>query len=404
MVYVGIDISKDSFSFCLINAHAQILQRGELPQSQEGFAAFLAILREQENPTLLLESSGRYHIPLTAFLLNENFFPFVINPKFTHRFHQFIAATNPAKSDAKDAFTLALFALKYSELLQPSSISSSAKILARTILELKHRIAETKTQILNCLAVLFPEIEKHGNIFSKAFLNLLLAFPSAKAIAQAQDSSLRRVLEGSSRGPKPSLTPRAVKELAQSSIGISHGGYEVSLKLRIRELFFLEENLRQLEAHLEEEMRKHGPSEEQLLSSIKGISSETARLFLAEVEDVGRFKSARALTKYAGTDPVVKQSGKYRKEKGISKQGNPHLRNILYQMATGVVMWNEVFRAYFQKKKAQFGSYRKAMIATVNKLIRVVWAMLTKKETFMAPKVAPSARIIVEEKHVILHG
>jgi len=303
MVYVGIDIAKNSFSYCFLDVHAQVLEKGELPQSQEGFQAFFSMLSNYPEPLILLESSGRYHIPLVAFLLAKDFSPCVINPKFTHRFWQFISATNPAKSDSKDACTLALFALKHSELLKPSSISSAAKILARTILELEQRIAETKTHILGCLAVLFPEAEKHCNIFSKSFLNLLLVFPSAKAIATAKDSALHRAFEASSRGPKPSITPQTIKELARTSIGVAHRGYEVSLQLRIRELFFLEENLAQLEENLEQEMQKQGPSEEKLLSSVKGISPHLSHLFLAEVEDIRKFPSSRALIKYAGTDP-----------------------------------------------------------------------------------------------------
>ncbi len=66
----------------------------------------------------------------------------------------------------------------------------------------------------------------------------------------------------------------------------------------------------------------------------------------------------------------------------ISKQGNPHLRNILYQMATGVVMWNNVFKEYYRRKYEQFRSRKKAMIAVVNKLIRVIFAMLSKRVFF----------------------
>ena len=56
----------------------------------------------------------------------------------------------------------------------------------------------------------------------------------------------------------------------------------------------------------------------------------------------------------------------------ISKQGNSHLWNVLLQMAVGVVKWCQVFRDYFNHKFSQFGSYKKAMITIVSKLIRVL--------------------------------
>jgi hypothetical protein len=41
---------------------------------------------------------------------------------------------------------------------------------------------------------------------------------------------------------------------------------------------------------------------------------------------------------------------------------------------------------------AQYGSYRKAMIAVVNKLIRVIFAMLKKGEKFSLERDFPSIR------------
>jgi len=119
-----------------------------------------------------------------------------------------------------------------------------------------------------------------------------------------------------------------------------------------------------------------------LISSIKGISPKLASLFLAEIGDIKRFDNAKKLIKYAGTDPVIKQSGKYKVKMSISKQGSSFLRNVLFQMAVGVVKWNYYFRAYFIRKKKSFGSYKKAMIAVVNKLIRVIYAICRKGTCF----------------------
>jgi len=58
-----------------------------------------------------------------------------------------------------------------------------------------------------------------------------------------------------------------------------------------------------------------------LISSIKVISQRLAGLFLAEIKDIRNFPNAKKLIKYAGTDPVVKQSGKYKLRMSISKQG-----------------------------------------------------------------------------------
>jgi len=47
------------------------------------------------------------------------------------------------------------------------------------------------------------------------------------------------------------------------------------------------------------------------------------------------------------------------------------------------VKWNSYFRDYFIRKKKDFGSYKKAMIAVVNKLIRVIHALCMKRTFFV---------------------
>jgi len=133
-----------------------------------------------------------------------------------------------------------------------------------------------------------------------------------------------------------------------------------------------------------DEISKISEKQINILSSIKGISKKLGSLFLAEIENIKKFANAKKLIKYAGTDPVVKQSGKWQTKRGISKQGNPFLRYILYQMATGVITWNKVFKAYYKIKYTQFKSHKKAMIVVVNKLTRAIFAIL-KNNSFFNP-------------------
>jgi len=136
----------------------------------------------------------------------------------------------------------------------------------------------------------------------------------------------------------------------------------------IDKLFFLEPRINKLEEILMDKIDKDQQEQMKLISSIKGVSQRLAGLFLAEIKDIRNFPNAKKLIKYASTDPVVKQSGKYKLRMSISKQGSSFLRNILFQMATGMVR--------------DFGSYKKAMIAVVNKLIRVIHALCRKRTFF----------------------
>jgi hypothetical protein len=51
-------------------------------------------------------------------------------------------------------------------------------------------------------------------------------------------------------------------------------------------------------------------------------------------------------------------------------------------MTQAVIRHNPSFKQYYQKKRAEGMPYRKAVIATLNKLFRVIFALLKKNETF----------------------
>ncbi len=381
MFYVGIDMSKDSFNFCVINQDETVLYKGSLSVSTDGFSSLLKIISSLDNPVVLIESSSRYHIPLSSFLVSHNIPVFIANPKTVYNFIRFKSPNNPSKSDTKDAFLIALFAKYESKNIKPYSISDYLKLIARKIESISHDIAKTKTQIIHALDVLFPELGKHVNVFSKAVLNLLLVYPSAYDIAKADVLEINKSFH-SPVGRKVSIPAEEIINLAKNSVGVNIAALKVSLKVDIEKLLFLEKQVKDLEDVFVDLMKDFFCEDVEIVSSIAGISQRLACRFIAEIEDINRFDNAKKLISYAGTDPVIKQSGRWKVKMSISKQGNPHLRNILYQMATGVVMWNNVFKEYYRRKYEQFRSRKKAMIAVVNKLIRVIFAMLSKRVFF----------------------
>ena len=116
--YVGIDISKDSFQHLILNNPTQTIASGNLPMSLEGFKSLLNTLKSLPEPVVVMESSGRFHIPLYLFLTENNIQTFILNPKIVHKFFEFISTNNPSKQDKKDAKILALFALNNPKFLK----------------------------------------------------------------------------------------------------------------------------------------------------------------------------------------------------------------------------------------------------------------------------------------------
>jgi len=93
-----------------------------------------------------------------------------------------------------------------------------------------------------------------------------------------------------------------------------------------------------LEAQLDTvdaELRRFARGDErcQALQSIYGIGPILACHLLAEIGEACRFRRAEQITRLAGLDPVVEESGESRRRGKLAKAGSPHLRWALVEAA-----------------------------------------------------------------------
>jgi len=93
-----------------------------------------------------------------------------------------------------------------------------------------------------------------------------------------------------------------------------------------------------LEAQLDTvdtELRRFARQDErcQALQSIYGIGPILACHLLAEIGEVRRFRRAEQITRLAGLDPVVEESGETRRRGKLAKAGSPHPRWALVEAA-----------------------------------------------------------------------
>lgn len=148
----------------------------------------------------------------------------------------------------------------------------------------------------------------------------------------------------------------------------------------------LEEKAKQLER----ELKIHRTEEQRLLQTIPGVGPLTAAAFISEVGDIRRFKESKHLTAYVGLDSRVHESGTSIHGKGyISKRGNKILRTRLYNAASVAVLRPNTFQYFFQRKISEGKPYKVALIATMNKMVRVIHSVWTNSKHFTDPTLNP---------------
>ena len=142
------------------------------------------------------------------------------------------------------------------------------------------------------------------------------------------------------------------------------------------------ENLMERARNKQLEMIETSKKEEiALASSIPGIGLETSLKFFTHVGNVKRFDSARSLISWIGLTPRNAQSGtSIHKNGSISRMGCTRLRGQFYMCAVVAIKYNPDCRAFYHRLKELGKPSKVALIAVANKLLRQLYAVLTKKE------------------------
>jgi error-prone DNA polymerase len=143
-------------------------------------------------------------------------------------------------------------------------------------------------------------------------------------------------------------------------------------------------------AKLEAQIVDHARHDEtaRRLATIPGIGPITASLISATVGDnIGAFKSARHFAAWLGLVPRQHSTGGKTRLGRITKTGNKEIRKLLVLGATSMVyraaQWNSAAGIWISGVLER-RPVRLATVALANKMARIAWALMTRKEVYRA--------------------
>ena len=386
--FLGIDVSKETFDACCIASHGDRLFNLSASMDRKGFEELIkqlsALSITRESVLVGMESTACYHINLYSFLISLGYSVTDLNPLLISNFVKL--QLRKTKTDKKDAYVIAQFLLLNRDSLCQTIISSDIsdlRDLSRQRESLVDQMSSIKSEIKRLLTMTFPELEQIAGVFSKSMLRLLCQYPSAASIKQAKRSKIAKILIPGSYGKQTDASVDRILKAAQVSVGTSSSTKEIILKQKASLLIQLEQHLQELTDILIELCQEKIQGDMDILTSMKGIGEKTAMNFLIEIGgEIKQFESHKKVIAMAGLDPALYQSGKIDRRGKISKRGNRHLRRVIWQMTTRVIQFNERFKQYYLKRTQDGLPYKKAVLATAHKLIRVLFAMLKNKTLF----------------------
>ena len=391
MYYIGIDIAKFKHSLAVIDQGGEeIITHFDFANSVNGFEQMLTRLESAgityENSKVCIESTGHYGRCLHAHLEGYGFDVCLANALQTARFRK-ARSIRKVKNDAVDSLALAQWLLVENPAatkLSPSEISE-LKEIARFRTFQSQIIGDCKRKIICILDQVFPEYSTaFSDTFGKSSLAVLMRYPSADSLSKARTDTLTKVLHTSSRGKLGKAKAKALKELAQNSFGVSLAkeAHIFALIQLIEQIYFTQAQIEILDKEIALLLEKA----QSPITTIPGIGKVCAALILGEIGSIDKFARPSSLVAYAGLDPSVYESGKFKGSRNkLSKRGSKYLRWALWIAADRARVSNPHLRTYYEKKRAEGKVHKVAISAVARKLCRIIFAVLANNTPYICP-------------------
>lgn len=384
MIYVGIDIAKNSHFASAVNSDGEVIFNPfSFSNSNDGFNLLLSKLdlTNINQYFIGLESTGHYSDNIVSFLYSKGFKIGVINPIQTDSLRN--SNIRKTKNDKIDTFLISqcLMLGKYTLFKQYDFDIIKLKTLCRFRFDIVQSRTRLKTQLTGCVDLIFPELYKffNENLHSNSARTILMNFTSPGIIAKTRIDTLTKSLAKSSRGRYSYDEAVHLKSLAKSSIGINNPSMCIQIKYLIKQIDLLDKQISSIESEIKDIMDNLNTK----ILTIPGIGYTLGAIILSEIGDISRFSNPTKLLAYAGLDPSVKQSGNFNASNTkISKRGSKHLRYAIHTAASIIIFNNDTFYEYYTSKRASGKGYRNAIGHVSNKLVRVIFKILTKNIPF----------------------
>lgn len=387
MIFVGIDVAKAKHDCAILSEDKKLLVPVfSFANNSEGFSLFyekvISFELDLGKIKVGLEATGHYSDNIISFLLAKEFNLFVLNPLHTSLFKKSLSLRK-TKTDKVDANVIAFMLMSELNLKPYSKTSyhiSELKSLTRYRSRKVQERALLRTSISRLVDILFPEIATaFSSVHTATAYTVLKSFASIKELSKVNITKLTRIAENASNKQCGKTKAEELKQLAKNTIGTHSTANYLELKHTIALVEVLSEEIKEIETLIAEEMDSLNSN----IMSIPGISYGTGAAIIAEIGDFTLFSSPSKILAYAGMSPSTYQSGQlYSTHAKMEKRGSKYLRSALYNAAKNVLHNDRIFRAYYEKKRAEGKHYNVALSHVAKKLVRIIFHLETTGEKY----------------------
>ena len=347
MISVGIDISKEKSTVCMLRPYGEIVEAPfDVEHNEQALNALVEHIKSfDEDVKVVLEATGGYHQVVVTKLLESEIFTVVVNPYIMKRYCA--ASLRKAKTDKIDSIRIANYGIDHwfsmTAYCPPDEIYAELKLLGRQYVQYVRLKINCKIQLANLLDGVMPGIKKilTGTVPASStkdklcdFVEKYWHFNNIKKMSESKfvaDYQKWAKKKGYRYSESQAI---AIYQLSQNNIPTFKSSTPSTKMLVLQAV----KSLRDVELTLSliisqmQEIASALP-EYSVVKDMKGVGNVLSVRLIAEIGDVRRFHNGSALVAFAGIDAPPYESGKFvGTKRNISKRGSATLRKIGYEI------------------------------------------------------------------------
>lgn len=399
MISVGIDVSKGKSTICILKPYGEIISSPfEINHTEKELSDLAAMIgRFDDEVRVVMEATGNYHLPVLSFLKEQRFFVSVINPLVMKKYVS--TSLRKGKTDRLDSIKIASYGLdNWFHLMDHETSEESyvqLRLLGRQYAHyIKLRI-ESKLSLTTMLDYTMPGIKTllksrsdkpekdklndfveeywhFDNITSKSqkrFITSYKSWAKKKGYHQSEAKAIQIYTLAQDGIPTLDSNAPSTKMLVLEAVRVLHE-VDKTLSKILTQMQELAKSLK----------------EYPVVRAMEGVGGVLAPRLIAEIGDVRRFHSGKALIAYAGIDAPPYQSGQFTgTRRRISKRGSSTLRKTGYEVMKCLKSnkpKTDAVYLFMLKKESEGKASKVAKIAGLNKFLRIYYARV--KEVYQA--------------------
>lgn len=337
---------------------------------------------------VVMEATGNYHAPVALALQGAGLYVSVVNAILVHDYGN--NSLRRAKTDKKDAIKLANYGLDHWLTLPRYVPEEDNRSMLKNCYRQYQRYSKVQTILKNNLISLldttFPSINR---LFSspiradgrEKWLDFVETFWHCECVSKLSENTFTAKYQKWCQRNGYNFSQAKAQELHSFARScITSLPKNDTTRLLVKQAIVQLQATSSALAALKQEMNSLAEQlpEYPVVMGMFGVGPALGPQLIAEIGDVRRFHSKKALVAFAGIDAPPYQSGQMDvRSRSISKRGSSALRRTLFLVMTVYLQQSpeqEPIYQFMDKKRAEGKPYRVYMMASANKFLRVYYA------------------------------